>query len=211
MWVVGVPMLAGLAVFAAGCVLIARQVFSRWGALSRRERLHVITFFSALAVFLGALLNFTVFCLVGMAIGGTAVTGKVEGGRYYVANHGRLTEVSREVWVYSDRHTRSTWITHPLAVLAFVVMASSRRLFGLKGPQAVTISVAPDGAVTVGGAPSTVEEAAARAQSARDGGQPVQIERAYAPEAAPLEAVRLYHRLLDRGVVFQTVDRPQPP
>jgi hypothetical protein len=207
MWVVGLPMIAGILLFAAGGAIAARHVFSMWGRLGRPERLNAVTVFAAWAVFLAALANYAVFWTVGVAIGGTAVTGKVEGGRYYVANHGRLTEVSREVWVYSDYHTRSTWITHPLAVLAFVVMASSRYLYGVRGPRPVTITVGRDGAVTVDGRPSTVEEAVARAGLPG----PVRVERECPPEAAPPEAARLYHGLVSRGVAFQTIDRPSSP
>ena len=62
--------------------------------------------------------NFAVFFIVALAIGGDAFNGKAEGGRYFLANHGKLTEVSRAVYDYSRYHTMSLFITHPLAFLA---------------------------------------------------------------------------------------------
>lgn len=65
-----------------------------------------------------AWLNFMAFWFVGVALGGDAVVGKVEGGHYYLASHGRYTEVSRAVWTYIRVHTISVLITHPLGLLA---------------------------------------------------------------------------------------------
>jgi hypothetical protein len=62
-------------------------------------------------------LNFVVFFIVALAIGGDAVNGKVVGGHFYLANHGTLTEVSEAVYTYSLWHVRSLFITHPLAAL----------------------------------------------------------------------------------------------
>jgi hypothetical protein len=74
------------------------------------NRLGIILFFIAF-------FNFAVFWIVAVCIGGDAISGKVENGRYYVANHGRYTEVSREVWTYSKFHSSSVWITHPIGIL----------------------------------------------------------------------------------------------
>src|SRR5262245_44023683 len=110
MWVVGIPLLAALALFAAGGLIAARQVFSRWASLNARQRVNAVTKFLALAVFVCGLTNFALFFTVSVAIGGDAVAGRVEGGRYYVSSHGRLTEVSPEVWEFSLLHARSTWV-----------------------------------------------------------------------------------------------------
>ena len=64
------------------------------------------------------LANFVVFLIAALALGGDAFNGKVEGGRYFLANHGKVTEVSREIFDYSRYHTMSLFITHPLAFLA---------------------------------------------------------------------------------------------
>jgi hypothetical protein len=64
------------------------------------------------------LVNFAVFIVVAIMIGGDAVAGHEENGRYFLSSHGKLTEVSKPVFVYSTWHTLSTWITHPMALLA---------------------------------------------------------------------------------------------
>lgn len=79
------------------------------------------------AVFFIGFLNFTVYWFVALAIGGDAVNGKVVDGHYYLANHGHLTEVSRETFNYSLIHTRSIFVTHPLAFIALIVGAQIQR------------------------------------------------------------------------------------
>jgi hypothetical protein len=69
-------------------------------------------------IFFLGLANFAVFVAVALRLGGDAVNGKVEDGRYFVSSHGKDTEVSRETYLYSRTHARSVWITHPLALLA---------------------------------------------------------------------------------------------
>jgi hypothetical protein len=56
--------------------------------------------------FLGAL-NFGAFLAVDFILGGDALNGKVEGGRYYLGNHGTFTEVSHAVFIYSACHACS--------------------------------------------------------------------------------------------------------
>ena len=65
--------------------------------------------------------NFAAFLIAAVVLGGVAVSGKVEDGRYYLSNHGRLTEVSRGTYFYSRVHTHSVWVTHPIAILAAIV------------------------------------------------------------------------------------------
>jgi hypothetical protein len=208
MWVIGLLMIAGLLAFDAATAIAPRRVFSLWGPLRRRERLSAVTTFAARAVFVGALANIAVYCTVALAIGGSAAAGKVEGGRYYLASHWGVTEVSREVWAYSDYHTRSIRVTNALALLALVVMELSRRLFGVSELRPVTIAVGRDGGVRVDGRPATVEEAVARARSP-EAADLVRVEREYPPEAAPPEALRLFHELLRRGALVRTIDRPR--
>ena len=73
------------------------------------------------AIFLIGLANFAVFVGVASYLGGDAVNGMVEKGHYYVSSHGKDTEVSRKVYLYSRAHARSVWVTHPLAILAALV------------------------------------------------------------------------------------------
>lgn len=79
------------------------------------------------AVFFIGMLNFTVYWFVAVAIGGDAVNGKVADGHYYLASHGHLTEVSRETFHYSLIHSRSIFITHPLALIAAIVGAQIQK------------------------------------------------------------------------------------
>ena len=68
--------------------------------------------------FFAALLNFAVFWVVAVRLGGDAVNGRRQDGHFYLASHGKYTEVSERVFTYSRLHTYSVWITHPLAFLA---------------------------------------------------------------------------------------------
>jgi hypothetical protein len=72
---------------------------------------------SLLAVGCLGVLNFVAFFIVAILIGGDAVNGKVVGGHFYLAEHGKFTEVSEAVFTYSLWHVRSLFITHPLAML----------------------------------------------------------------------------------------------
>ena len=45
--------------------------------------------------------NFVVFFLTALMLGGDAINGKAEGGRFFLANHGKLTEVSRATSIYT--------------------------------------------------------------------------------------------------------------
>ncbi len=67
------------------------------------------------------ILNFVAFFIVSSLLGGDAMNGKVEAGRYFVSSHGRLTEVTADVFTFSLWHVRSLFVTHPLAMLAWVL------------------------------------------------------------------------------------------
>jgi hypothetical protein len=62
-------------------------------------------------------LNFAVFWITAVALGGDAYAGGHQGSHYFLSSHGRLTEVSEAVWQYSRIHSASVWVTHPLALL----------------------------------------------------------------------------------------------
>jgi hypothetical protein len=51
------------------------------------------------------ILNFAVYALVATWLGGDAINGHAEAGRYYLALHGHSTEVSRDIFEYSRWHT----------------------------------------------------------------------------------------------------------
>ncbi|MFW6016836.1 MAG: hypothetical protein ACOCRK_10395 [bacterium] len=42
--------------------------------------------------------NFFTFSILTLYIGGDAINGFIQNGAYYVANHGRYTEVSKIIW-----------------------------------------------------------------------------------------------------------------
>lgn len=73
------------------------------------------------------LLNFAVFFLVAIWLGGDAVNGTEEGGQYYLANHGKLTEVTHALWSYSRAHVYSVWVTHPMAMFGGFMSWRERR------------------------------------------------------------------------------------
>ena len=81
-----------------------------------------------IVLFLIAWLNFTVFWIVAVCIGGDAALGKVEDGRYYLGSHGTYTQVSPQVWRYSRIHRNSTLITHAVGM----VVAPALMWFGLR-------------------------------------------------------------------------------
>jgi hypothetical protein len=62
-------------------------------------------------------INFVVFFGVAIYIGGDALNGHVEGGRFFLSSHGKLTETSESIFLYSQLHALSIFITHPLAII----------------------------------------------------------------------------------------------
>lgn len=82
-------------------------------------------------------LNFILFGAVATYLGGDAVNGKVEGGRYYLRGvrieSGRkvYTEVSEPVFTYSRWHVYSLLATWPLVMAAsFAASRYKKRLSG---------------------------------------------------------------------------------
>jgi hypothetical protein len=74
-----------------------------------------------------AIINFAIFWIVAIRIGGDAVNGKIEDGRYYVGSHGRYTEVSNGVWKYSEIQAKSIWVTHPIGFIGALIVYKKRR------------------------------------------------------------------------------------
>jgi hypothetical protein len=68
-------------------------------------------------LFLVAGVNFSIFWIVAVILGGDAINGKAEGDRYYLRNKRQYTEVSQGVWTYSRIHTISVFVTHPLGII----------------------------------------------------------------------------------------------
>lgn len=80
MWVIGLPMIAAIAVGAVAYLFAAWRVVSRWGFLTRRQRIHAAISSICIFLFLGGIANFAVFWTVSVSIGGDAVAGGVEQG-----------------------------------------------------------------------------------------------------------------------------------
>lgn len=70
---------------------------------------------SVLAV--AIVLNFIVFVVVSLFIGGDAWNGHARDGQYFLASHGELTQVSKVIFLYSKYHVLSVMITWPLLMI----------------------------------------------------------------------------------------------
>ena len=57
-----------------------------------------------------------------MIHGGSAGNGYIDGDKYYFSDHGKITEVSQQVWDYSIWHSRSLFITHPFAAILAIIL-----------------------------------------------------------------------------------------
>jgi hypothetical protein len=75
----------------------------------------------------GAIVNFFAF-LIGVSLaGGSALSGRIEGGEHLLVERGRWTKVEPWVWRYVRAHEISVFVTHPLAMLGFGILAVTRR------------------------------------------------------------------------------------
>jgi hypothetical protein len=50
-------------------------------------------------------MNLFVWCMAHAHLGGDALSGYAENGRYFLNAHGNYTEVSEAAWIYSKVHT----------------------------------------------------------------------------------------------------------
>ncbi len=74
-----------------------------------------------------AILNFVSFAVISTIIGGDAIHGKVEGGRYYIGGHGHFAEVSPSVFKYSTFHTEWFLVTLPLVWVGGSILERQKR------------------------------------------------------------------------------------
>ena len=66
-----------------------------------------------------AAIHFVVFVGSIVALGGDALTGRVDDGRYFLGNHGLMVETSRSAWLFSATVGRTlVYGTFPLGVVA---------------------------------------------------------------------------------------------
>lgn len=74
--------------------------------------------------------DFTAYVAVAFVIGGDAINGKMDHGHYFLASHGKLTEVSQAVFTYSQWHTWILWLNTALFLalnLPFVLIEWRKR------------------------------------------------------------------------------------
>ena len=62
-------------------------------------------------------INFALFFVAALFLGGDAWNGTVQGGNFYLSENGRLTQVSRFVFYYSFIHAITVLIATPLAIV----------------------------------------------------------------------------------------------
>ena len=72
-----------------------------------------------------AVLNFLAFFIVALYLGGSAGNGHILDGQYFLGDHGRYVGVSKAVYDYSQAHGYSLFLTHPLGVLAAVLLKTN--------------------------------------------------------------------------------------
>ena len=87
-----------------------------------------VALLASLGLFLGAL-NWFVMMSVLTHIGGSGYNGKIEGTHYYVGEHGKYTEVSREVYWFTNAYFTASGfaILLPLAAFFLLVPLAKRR------------------------------------------------------------------------------------
>ena len=66
---------------------------------------------------LTALLNLAIYIAVALALGGDAINGHADSGRYYLAMHRGLTEVSARVFEFSRWYTYFLWFHFGIALV----------------------------------------------------------------------------------------------
>ncbi len=65
------------------------------GTLNFRTLLFIV----CALIFFSSLINFAILAMISSSVGGNALNGKIENGKYYVGNHGTYTEVSKNVFM----------------------------------------------------------------------------------------------------------------
>ncbi len=84
--------------------------------------------------FVVGIINFASCALISFFIGGDALNGHIENNRYFLNNHGTLTETSKAVFIYSKIHASSLFLTHPLAMLGIWVKQKWKKENEIAGP-----------------------------------------------------------------------------
>jgi len=85
-----------------------------------------VIFIAFSAIFVATVINSFVFVAAALYLGGDALSGKIENGRYYLNSHGHYTEVSAQIFRYSEVHARSVAVSMPLAILIGIFLTQGR-------------------------------------------------------------------------------------
>ena len=72
-----------------------------------------------------AILSFAAFVIAATILGGDALNGQTENGRYFLSWHGRATEVSAFVFRYSWYHAIASFVLLALAAISVLVSKPS--------------------------------------------------------------------------------------
>jgi hypothetical protein len=81
-----------------------------------------------------ALMNFLALITASIWLGGNALQGKVEDGRYWIGEDNKLREVSAGTYWFSLLHVGSVFLTHPMGM--FAGWRGHRRAKNARGPKA---------------------------------------------------------------------------
>ncbi len=82
-------------------------------------------------IFFGVLLNFFLFFVTSIFLGGTAELGYIADGKYFLGDHGYYVEVSKMVFIFSEIYTKFTMAIFPLAFIAFPFMFLNKQFRAL--------------------------------------------------------------------------------
>jgi hypothetical protein len=74
-------------------------------------------------------INFLVFCLAAQMLGGDALNGRAEAGRYFLADHGALTQVGKGTWLYSRIHVYGLWLHTAIMLVALLIARRERHVY----------------------------------------------------------------------------------
>ena len=64
------------------------------------------------------ILNWVAFVAVALWLGGSALTGKVEGGQLFVGQHGHYVQVTRSTYEFSRWHAYAFLAANPALLIA---------------------------------------------------------------------------------------------
>jgi hypothetical protein len=119
-----------------------------------------LPYLAVLAVGLG-MLNFFWFFAESVSLG-TAASGRVVDGHYFLGNHGMYTEVSRDAWEWSRFHSASTFVTHLMMMASMAYLLFRFGFPGLMGSLDVAANEAAAEAIRASGAPLATGRTAGR-------------------------------------------------